>query len=181
MKVKKQIERFRLSVLSLFLLDKPHYLLYRIMNRKANGYSHAIMVFFLSFLFVSCVEKSGYYSEGEEVTISLICDINWMNEAHQWDNGETTQSVWDFERDGTYTRTDFTTAPDGTEHHSQLKGRWAFTNPSQATLLIGHEHYWDIEKLNKQLFAFYDRMGELGDLSMTREYVELKPRRQASN
>lgn len=151
------------------------------MNRKANGYSHAIMVFILSFLFVSCVEKSGYYSEGEEVTISLICDINWMNEAHQWDNGETTQSVWDFERDGTYTRTDFTTAPDGTEHHSQLKGRWAFTNPSQATLLIGHEHYWDIEKLNKQLFAFYDRMGELGDLSMTREYVELKPRRQASN
>ncbi|EJW89803.1 hypothetical protein EVA_22088 [gut metagenome] len=76
---------------------------------------------------------------------------------------------------------DFTTAPDETEHHSQLKGRWAFTNPSQATLLIGHEHDWNIEKLNKQLFAFYDRMGELGDLSMTREYVELKPRRQASN
>ncbi len=109
---------------------------------------------------------------------------NRLNEAHQWDNGETTQSVWsvwDFERDGTYTRIGFTTAPDRTEHHSQLKGRWAFTNPSQATLLIGHKHYWDIEKLNKQLFAFYGRMGELGDLSMTREYVELKTRRQASN
>lgn len=35
----------------------------------------------------SCVEKTGYYSDGEEDTISLICDNTWASEKTVDDEG----------------------------------------------------------------------------------------------
>lgn len=47
---------------------------------------------FFFFLF-GCVEKSGYYTEGENDIISLICDVIWAGEKTINDAGETIQDI----------------------------------------------------------------------------------------
>lgn len=36
-------------------------------------------------------------------------------------------------------------------------------------------HYWDIKELDKTIFSFYDRTGELNDPTTSKEYVEFYP------
>lgn len=43
------------------------------------------------------------------------------------------------------------------------------------TIYFGGNHYWDIDKLRKDKFSYYDRTGEFGDPSMYKEYNELTP------
>ena len=54
---------------------------------------------------ISCVEKSGYYTESENRIIDLICDITWMSEKTTNDKGMTYQDVYKFSKNGTYART----------------------------------------------------------------------------
>ena len=39
-----------------------------------------LVVLMVLILASGCVEKTGYYSDGEEDTISLICDNTWASE-----------------------------------------------------------------------------------------------------
>lgn len=140
---------------------------------KTTPFKLLILVAF--FLVSGCVERVGYYTDGEKQIISLICDITWATEKKTYENGNTSQSTWNFKEDGTYTRTDIVTDKDGNEKKSNIYGRWSFGDPGFHTLYFGERHYWDIDVLNQDKFAFYDRNGEFGDLYMTREYTVFTP------
>lgn len=124
---------------------------------------------FFFFLF-GCVEKSGYYTEGENDIISLICDVIWAGEKTINDAGETIQGIYQFKRDGTCTHTSIVIDKDGKEHKTEVYDRWAFYDQSSSTIYFGENHYWDIEELTAKKFAVYDRWGEYGTVNMSREY-----------
>ena len=52
-----------------------------------------------------CVEKQGYYDSGEESIIALICDITWTGGKKEYEDGSSWESIWNFDKDGTYIRT----------------------------------------------------------------------------
>ena len=136
----------------------------------------SIFIVFATLILASgCVEKTGYYSDGEEDTISLICDNTWASEKIVDDEGVVHRSVYNFKKDGTYSRNLITIEKDGQEKENSITGRWSFYDPSSKTIYFGNDHYWDIAELTAKKFAVYDRWGEYGQLHMSREYMELTP------
>ena len=119
-----------------------------------------IIVFFaviVQMVFLSCcVEKQGYYNSGEESIIALICDITWTGGKKEYEDGSSWESIWNFDK-------------------GEIRGRWSFYTPNFSTLYFGGSHYWDIKELDKTIFSFYDRTGELNDPLMSKEYVEFYP------
>ena len=91
------------------------------------------------FFLTGCVEKSGYYEEGEDNIISLICDVVWVGEKVVYDTEETAQDIYRFRRDGTCTRTIVVTGKDGEESQSEIYYRWAFYNQSSNTIYFGED------------------------------------------
>lgn len=132
------------------------------------------IVFTTLVLFSGCVEKTGYYSDGEEDVISLICDNTWTTKKTV-DDGISRLDVYNYKKDGTYSRKLITTDKEGQEKESSINGRWSFTDQSSKTIYFGLDHYWDIEVLTSKKFEVYDRWGEYGQLHMSREYLELTP------
>ena len=133
------------------------------------------IVFVTLILASSCVEKTGYYSNGEEDTISLICDNTWASEKIVDDEGNTHYTVYKLEKNGTYIRKFISIDTDGKVNENSITGRWSFYDPSSKTIYFGDDHYWDIEELTTKKFAVYDRWGEYGQMHMSREYLELTP------
>ena len=125
---------------------------------------------------ISCVEKSGHYTESENRIIDLICDITWMSEKTTNDKGMTYQDVYKFSKNGTYARTLIATDKNGKEQQSAINGQWTFSDPSFGIIYFGHNDYWDIDELTEKKFSAYRRSGEFGELGMTREYFELSPK-----
>ena len=109
-----------------------------------------------------CVEKQGYYSSGEESIIALICDMTWTGGKKEYEDGSSWESIWNFDKDGN-------------KKEGEIRGRWSFATPNFSVLYFGGSHYWDIKELNKKIFSFYDRTGELNDPLMSKEYVEFYP------
>lgn len=145
------------------------------MNKILHVFSHiSILLLFLVFN-AGCVEKQGYYNHGEEGVISLICDITWASEKTTDEKGSIWQGTYKFNKNGTYTRTNIEIDKDGNKKEANIYGQWSFGDPSFSTIYFGGEHYWDIDKLTKDIFSFYDRSGEFGDPFMTREYIKLTP------
>lgn len=136
---------------------------------------YILLVLFSFFLLSGCVEKSGYYTEGEDSVISLICDVTWASEKVENDAGETILGIYQFKRDGTCTQTTVVTDEEGKEHKTEVRVKWAFYDQSSSTIYFGEDHYWDIEELTSRKFAVYDRWGEYGEIHMSREYKELTP------
>ncbi|MCS2663775.1 hypothetical protein NXV45_07760 [Phocaeicola vulgatus] len=60
-----------------------------------------------------CVEKQGYYDSGEESIIALICDITWTGGKKEYEDGSSWESIWNFDKDGTYTRANVEIDKDG--------------------------------------------------------------------
>ncbi len=136
---------------------------------------YILPVLFSFFLLSGCVEKSGYYTEGEDSVISLICDVTWASEKVENDVGETILGIYQFKRDGTCTQTTIVTDEEGKDHKTEVRVKWAFYDQSSSTIYFGEDHYWDIEELTSRKFAVYDRWGEYGEIHMSREYKELTP------
>ena len=138
-----------------------------------------IIVFFaviVQMVFLSCcVEKQGYYDSGEESIIALICDITWTGGKKEYEDGSSWESIWNFDKDGTYTRANVEIDKDGNKKEGEIRGRWSFATPNFSTLYFGGSHYWDIKELDKTIFSFYDRTGELNDPTTSKEYVEFYP------
>ena len=103
-----------------------------------------------------CVEKQGYYNSGEESIIALICDITWTGGKKEYEDGSSWESIWNFDKDGTYTRTNVEIDKDGNKKEGEIRGRWSFYTPNFSTLYFGGSHYWDIKELDKTIFSFYD-------------------------
>ena len=122
-----------------------------------------------------CVEKQGYYDSGEESIIALICDITWTGGKKEYEDGSSWESIWNFDKDGTYTRANVEIDKDGNKKEGEIRGRWSFATPNFSTLYFGGSHYWDIKELDKTIFSFYDRTGELNDPTTSKEYVEFYP------
>ena len=114
-------------------------------------------------LLSNCVEKQGYYNDGEESIIALICDITWTGGKKEYEDGSSWESIWNFDKDGTYTRANVEIDKDGNKKEGEIRGRWSFATPNFSTLYFGGSHYWDIKELDKTIFSFYDRTGELND------------------
>lgn len=64
----------------------------------------------------SCIEKEGYYNDGQNKIISLICDTIWCRDKINNENGTTYQDAYNFNEDGTYEHIIITTDSEGTEH-----------------------------------------------------------------
>ena len=128
-----------------------------------------------SFFLTGCVEKNGYYTEGENNVISLVCDVTWSTENTIHDAGETSREIYQFKKDGTCTRTIIWTNKNEEESKTEIYYRWAFYDQGSSTIYFGESHYWDIEDLTSTKFAVYNRFGEYGSLDMSREYMELSP------
>lgn len=140
-----------------------------------NKILHVSIVLLFLILNAGCVEKQGYYNHEEENVIALICDIKWASMEVTDENGSIRQGVYKFNKNGTYTRTNIETDKDGNKKETNIYGQWSFGDPSFSTIYFGGEHYWDIDKLTKDKFSFYDRSGDFGDPFMNREYNELTP------
>ena len=97
-----------------------------------------IIVFFAvvvqMLLLPCCVEKQGYYSSGEESIIALICDITWTGGKKEYEDGSSWESIWNFDKDGTYTRTNVEIDKDGNKKEGEIRGRWSFATPNFSTL-----------------------------------------------
>ena len=126
-------------------------------------------------LLSNCVEKQGYYDSGEESIIALICDITWTGGKKEYEDGSSWESIWNFDKDGIYTRANVEIDKDGNKKEGEIRGRWSFATPNFSTLYFGGSHYWDIKELDKTIFSFYDRTGELNDPTTSKEYVEFYP------
>ena len=126
-------------------------------------------------LFSGCVDRIGYYTDGQEEIISLVCDITWASEVTVFDDGSTWQAVYQFKRDATYKRTVINTDSDGQKRISYNIGRWSFTDSNSICIYFGESKYWDFDILTEEMFSFYDRRGEWTDSSMRREYTVLTP------
>lgn len=122
-----------------------------------------------------CVEKQGYYDSGEESIIALICDITWTGGKKEYEDGSSWESIWNFDKDGIYTRANVEIDKDGNKKEGEIRGRWSFATPNFSTLYFGGSNYWDIKELDKTIFSFYDRTGELNDPTTSKEYVEFYP------
>lgn len=141
------------------------------------------LIFTISFtpILLGCVEKNGYYTPGEKSIISLICDIAWTTIIYEHENNETEQAIYNFNKNGTYTVTTIRTDNNGNENKTEYQSKWSFADPSLSTIYFGGNHYWDIDKLTKEKFSYYDRSGEFGDPFMHREYNELTPYKNTLN
>ena len=139
----------------------------------------AILILFTTILQISCVEKNGYYNEGESNIIALVCDITWVSPKTVNDEGTTYQGVYKFKKDGTYARTLIATDKNGKEQQSVINGQWSFGDQSFSTIYFGRDLYWDIDELTKTKFAVYERSGNLGDPGVIRKYIEFVPQEQS--
>lgn len=135
-----------------------------------------IIIIFSAILQVSCVEKEGYYTNGESSIIALICDITWVSKKTINNEGTTYQGVYKFNKNGTYTRVLIVTDKDENEQQSTINGQWSFTDKSMGTIYFGSSNYWDINELTNTKMGIYERSGELGESGMTREYQEFTPK-----
>ena len=145
------------------------------MNRILHVSSHVLTVLLLLIFSTGCVEKQGYYNYGEEKIISLICDITWATKKTTNEDGSVQQGTYKFNKNGTYTCTNIEIDKKGNKKETNIYGQWSFGDPSFSTIYFGSEHYWDIDKLTKNIFSFYDRTGKLDDPFMDRKYRELTP------
>lgn len=132
-------------------------------------------------ILTGCIERTGYYTDGEEKIISLICDITWATSKYECENDESGQTTYKFNTNGTYKRTDYITDISGEIKTAEYNGYWSFNDPSFSTIYFGGNLYWDIKELTENIFAFYDRTGEIGEPTMVREYRELTPFEQAKS
>lgn len=140
-----------------------------------NKILHVSIVLLFLILNAGCIEKQGYYNNEEESIIALVCDITWASKKIADENGSVWQTTYKFNKNGTYTRIDIETDENGNKKEANIYGQWSFGDPSFSTLYFGGEHYWDIDKLTKDKFSFYDRSGEFGEPFMHREYNEFTP------
>ena len=101
-----------------------------------------------------CVEKQGYYDSGEESIIALICDITWTGGKKEYEDGSSWESIWNFYKDGTYTRANVEIDKDGNKKEGEIRGRWSFATPNFSTLYFGGSHYWD-PTTSKEYVEFY--------------------------
>ena len=74
-------------------------------------------------LLSNCVEKQGYYNDGEESIIALICDITWTGGKKEYEDGSSWESIWNFDKDGTYTRANVEIDKDGNISTSMQSGK----------------------------------------------------------
>ena len=120
---------------------------------------------------IGCVEEQGYNGS----IISQICDTTWASEKITDENGSIWQTTYKFDKNGTYTKTNIKIENKENKKEANINGQWAFGDPDFRTIYFGGEHYWDIVKLTKNRFSFYDRNGKDGDPFMNKEYIELTP------
>lgn len=125
-------------------------------------------------LTTSCIEKNGYYNHEQNSIISLICDTTWATNIYETEDG-TGYTTYNFNKNGTYKRTDIITEKNEKEKKSEYKGNWSFGDPSFSTIYFGGNHFWEIKELTKNRFSFYSIHGDLSDPSVHKEYIELTP------
>lgn len=132
-------------------------------------------IILIAILLLACVDENGFYSNSENHIISLLCDITWASKITTYEDGNTWQGLYKFYRNGTYKRTLINTDPNGNKKTSTIEGQWSFSDPSYSSIYFGRENYWDIDEITQNKFTFYNRFGELGSSTTTREYTIFTP------
>lgn len=146
------------------------------MNKNRIKTSLLISIaFFFIVSNIRCVEEQGYKNYGKESVISQICDITWASEKVTDENGSVWQTAYKFNKNGTYTKTNIKIENKENKKGVTINGLWSFSDSKFRTIYFGREHYWDIVKLTKNEFSFYDRSGDNGDPFMNRQYTVLIP------
>ena len=103
-------------------------------------------------LLSNCDEKQGYYNDGEESIIALICDITWTGGKKEYEDGSSWESIWNFDKDGTYTRANVEIDKDGNKKEGEIRGRWSFATPNFSTLYFGGSQWKYLQPIITQYF-----------------------------
>lgn len=142
------------------------------MNNIKNYNFQLIPIVFLCIIStIGCVDEQGYKNYQNKSVISQICDVTWGSREITDEDGNVWQTTYKFNKNGTYTQMNIK----NNKEETNITGQWSFGDPNLRSIYFGGEHYWDIVKLTKKYFSFYDRNGKEGDPFMNKEYIELTP------
>ena len=93
----------------------------------------------------------------------------------EYEDGSSWESIWNFDKDGTYTRTNVEIDKDGNKKEGEIRGRWSFYTPNFSTLYFGGSHYWDIKELDKPPLPSTIKRKKQNNPFFFKEYVEFYP------
>lgn len=111
-------------------------------------------------LLAGCVEKSGYYDEGQQKTIDDLTRNNgWERSYHRtsFDSKEyDVYELWTFKSDGTGSSKSVLTYDDGERTENSYYFRWSFTIPNFKIIYMSNGLYWEIDKLTSGQLHIYE-------------------------
>lgn len=130
-----------------------------------------VVALLLCLSLVSCIERNGYYNEGEQSIINLLCETVWVCETKQAD--ETLYTYYDFDSNGTYTQTYKRIDAEGKEKVSSRKAGWSFGDPAFNSIYFDYTYdHWTIKTLDSKKLGVYLIRGEIGTPGYNSEYLE---------
>lgn len=145
------------------------------MTKTATLIRKAASLMAVLILLGSCVEREGYYTQGEQEFIDLLCASLWVHEK-TYPDGAVMQTCYDFQSDATYTKVYRLTDAEGREDVASYKYRWAFGDEYFTTICFSDtEEHWEIKELKADRLCVYCIRGESGTPSYHREYLEFHP------
>ena len=131
------------------------------------------MILFLSLLafLSSCVERVGYYDNGEQGIIDNLIDKKWERNYEYMDpKGEkyTTYETYIFKKDGTCSSKFVHISQSGKTNEQTINSRWAFYTPNFSVLYFNSGIYWQIRKLTPTQLSVIETMGDYNNVGNTR-------------
>lgn len=111
-------------------------------------------------LLSGCVEKSGYYDDGQqEVIDNLTKNKGWERRFHttSYDGrGCDVYELWTFKDDASGSRKFVWNYDDGKTEESLAYFHWSFTIPNFSIIYMDSGLYWEIDKLTPSQMHIYE-------------------------
>lgn len=118
------------------------------------------MSFIILSLLTGCVEKSGYYDDGQqEIIDNLTKNEGWERSYHMtsYDGRECdVYELWVFKSDATGSRKFVWNYDDGEVSENMGYFRWSFTIPNFKIIYMDSGLYWEIKQLTTDKLHIYE-------------------------
>jgi hypothetical protein len=119
---------------------------------------------YLSFIILSflsgCIEKSGYYDDGQQKVIDdLTKNKGWERTYHMTSHDGRECDIyelWTFKDDASGSRKSVRNYDDGETEENTIYFRWSFTIPNFSIVYMDNGLYWEIEKLTPDQLHIYE-------------------------
>ena len=122
--------------------------------------SYIYLSFIILSLLTGCVEKSGYYDDGQqEIIDNLTKNEGWERSYHMtsYDGRECdVYELWVFKSDATGSRKFVWNYDDGEVSENMGYFRWSFTIPNFKIIYMDSGLYWEIKQLTTDKLHIYE-------------------------